>query len=83
MVNLEEITIKVSPEIAKAYRQASEENQEQIQLKITALLQSQMIYSHQEKIRQFRETMDKASQEAQANGLNPEILESILSETNE
>ncbi len=83
MLNLEEITIKVSPEIAQAYRQASEENQEQIQLKITALLQSQMIYSHQEKIRKFRETMDKASQEAQANGLNPEILESILSETNE
>ena len=33
MINLEEITIKVSPEIAEAYRQASKKEQEQIQLK--------------------------------------------------
>jgi ribosomal protein S3AE len=83
MLNLEEITIKVSPEIAQAYRRASQKDQEQIQLKIMALLQSQMISSHQEKIKKLRETMDKASEEAQANGLTPEILEEILAETNE
>ena len=83
MINLEEITIKVSPEIAEAYRQASTKEQEQIQLKIAALMQSQIIYSHPEKINQFRQTMDLASQEAESKGLTPERLESILSETND
>jgi hypothetical protein len=79
----EEITIKVSPEIAQTYSQASPEDQEQIQLKMIALLQAQMMYSHQEKVKKFRETMDKASEEAQANGLTPEILEEILAENND
>jgi hypothetical protein len=83
MLNLEEITIKVSSEIAQAYRLASKQEQEQIQLKISALLQSQMMESWQEKIKKFRETMDLASQEAQTNGLTPEILEQILTETND
>ncbi|ACB51265.1 hypothetical protein cce_1915 [Crocosphaera subtropica ATCC 51142] len=38
MINLEEITIKVSPELAQVYRQASTETQEQIQAKINNLL---------------------------------------------
>jgi hypothetical protein len=83
MINLEEITLKVSSEIAQAYRQASQEELEQIQLKITALLQAQMMSSHQEKLKKFRETMDQASNEAQAKGLTPEILEEILAETND
>jgi hypothetical protein len=83
MINLEEITVKVSSEIAQAYRQSSQEDQEQIQLKITALLQAQMMSSHQEKLAKFRATMDKASEEAQANGLTPEILADLLAETND
>ena len=83
MLNLEEITVKVSSEIAQLYHQVSQEELEQIQLKITALLQAQMISSHQEKLQKFRETMDKASEEAQANGLTPEILEEILTENND
>jgi hypothetical protein len=83
MINLEEITLKVSSEIAQAYRQASEEQLEQIQLKMTALLQAQIIYSHQEKLRKFRETMNQASDEAQDQGLTPEILEEILTETHD
>lgn len=83
MINQEEITIKVPSEIASAYRHASQETQEQIQLKVTALLQAQIMESRKEKLKKFRETMNKASEEAQANGLTPEILESILSETDE
>lgn len=45
-----------------------------------ALLQSQIMSSHQEKLKKFRETMNQASQQAQANGLTPEILEEILNE---
>lgn len=50
MINQEEITIKVSSEIARAYRQASQQEQEQIQLKLSALLQSQVIESRKEKL---------------------------------
>ena len=83
MINLEEITIKISPELAQIYRQASTENQAQIQSKITALLESQIMSYHQEKLKKVRETMDKCSEEAQANGLTPEILKEILADTNE
>ncbi|CCQ65480.1 MULTISPECIES: hypothetical protein [Crocosphaera] len=83
MINLEEITIKISPELAQIYRQASTETQAQIQSKITALLESQIMSYHQEKLKKFRETMDKCSEEAQANGLTPEILKEILADTNE
>ncbi|GBF79990.1 hypothetical protein [Aphanothece sacrum] len=83
MIKQEEITIKVSSEIAQIYRQASQEEQEQLQLKISALLQLQIMESRQQKLKKFRETMDKSSQEAQANGLTPEILEAILSETDD
>lgn len=82
MIELEEITIKVSTEIAQAYRRASQDEQAQLRLKITALLQAQMMESRAEKINKFRATMDLASQEAQANGLTPEILKDILAETN-
>ena len=41
--------IKISPELAQIYRQASTETQAQIQSKITALLESQIMSYHQEK----------------------------------
>lgn len=83
MINSEEITIKVSSDIAQAYRQATIEKQEQMQLKIAALMRSQIAYSQRENIEQFRKTMDLASQEAESKGLTSEILESILSEEND
>ncbi len=83
MKNDGQITIKVTPEIANNYSQASAEDKEQIQLKITALLQSQMLYSYEENLQKFRQTMDQASEEAQANGLTPEILADILAEKND
>jgi glycerate-2-kinase len=79
MITKEEITIKVPFEVAEAYRNATEEEREQLQLKIAAIMQSQFTTKRKEAIARLRNTMDKASQEAQERGLTPEILESILS----
>ncbi|MDJ0621182.1 MAG: hypothetical protein QNJ63_31350 [Calothrix sp. MO_192.B10] len=78
MIYQSEITIKVPSEVAEAYRNATEEVQKQLQLKIAAIIQSQFTTPRQEAIACFRKVMDKASQEAQEQGLTPEILESIL-----
>lgn len=78
MINQEEITIKVSPELAQAYRQASQETQEQIGLKVNAVLSLELENRRKEAVKKLSILMDKASEEAQANGLTPEILEEIL-----
>ena len=80
MINLEEITIKVSPELAKIYRQASTETQAQIQAKINNILSIELENKRQEAVKKLSIVMDKASEEAQANGLNLEILEEILAD---
>lgn len=80
MINLEEITIKVSPELAKIYRKASTETQEEIQEKINNLLIIELENKRQEAVKRLSIVMDKASEEAQANGLTPEILEEILAD---
>ncbi|MGK7887570.1 MAG: hypothetical protein AB4057_23440 [Crocosphaera sp.] len=80
MINLEEITIKVSPELAKIYRQASTETQAQIQAKINNILSIELENQRQEAVKKLSIVMDKASEEAQANGLTPEILEEILAD---
>ncbi|MBE9005026.1 hypothetical protein IQ259_08235 [Fortiea sp. LEGE XX443] len=80
MITKEEIIIKVPSEVAKAYHNASEEERQQLQLKIAAIMQSQFTIPKQECITRLRNIMDKASQEAQERGLTPEILESILND---
>jgi glycerate-2-kinase len=80
MITKEEITIKVPLEVAEAYRNATEEEREQLQLKIATIMQSQFTTSKQEAIARLRNTMDEISQEAQERGLTPEILESILND---
>lgn len=80
MITKEEITIKVPSEVAEAYRNATEEEPEQLQLKITAIMQSQFTTKRLESIAHLRNTMDKASLEAQERGLTPEILKSILND---
>ncbi|MEC4879825.1 MAG: hypothetical protein SAL70_00540 [Scytonema sp. PMC 1070.18] len=80
MITKAEITIKVPSEIAQAYRNATEEQREQLQLKITAIMQSQLTTLRQEAVARLRNTMDKASQEAQERGLTPKILESIVND---
>ena len=82
MNTIEEIIIKVPSNIpsniAEAYRRSTKEEQEQIQLKLALIMESNLLKNSKEALQKLRNTMDKASQEAQANGLTPEILESIL-----
>ena len=80
MITKEEITLKVPYEVAEAYRNASEEEREQLPLKIAAIMQSQFKTHRQEALVRLRNTMDKASLEAQGRGLTPKILESILND---
>ncbi|QLE56059.1 hypothetical protein [Nostoc sp. TCL26-01] len=78
MIIKKEITIKVPSEVAEAYDNATEEEREQLQLKIAAIMQSQFITHRQEAIARLKTTMDKASQEAEERGLTPEILEILV-----
>jgi Holliday junction resolvase-like predicted endonuclease len=68
------ITIQVDPEIAQAFASASPEEQQKIQTLLNQWLKQAMSAS------QLQSTMDQMSQEAQAAGLTPEILESILND---
>ena len=68
------ITIQVDPEAAQAYAAASPEMQWKIQLLLSLHLRDLTLKPR----RSLLETMDELSAEAQANGLTPEILESIL-----
>lgn len=79
MILNEEITIKVPVEIAEAYRNSTEESRQQMELKIRFILEDS-IKSQQERVEKLKKTMDSMSEEAQLNGLTPEILESILRE---
>lgn len=78
MATIEEIIIKVPSDIAEAYRRATKEEQEQIQLKFASIMQLNFFNSRKDAIQRLRNTMDEVSKEAQAKGLTPEILESIL-----
>lgn len=77
MITKEEITIKVPSELAEAYRNASEEEREQIEVRIAVLLKSS-VTSKQEAIANLRQTMDEIGKRVVERGLTPEILESIL-----
>jgi hypothetical protein len=68
------ITIEVDAQTAQAYRAAREEEQ----MKIRALLRLRARELAVEKRRSLDEVMDQASRYAQAKGLTPEILESLL-----
>lgn len=78
MISQEEITIEVSSEVAQAYRNATEQERKELQLKIAAIMQSEFQAKRQSNIANFRNTMDIASREAQSKGLTPEILELVL-----
>jgi hypothetical protein len=78
MATTEEITIKVPSEIAEAYRQATKEEKEQIQLKFASIMQLKLFNSRQDAVQRLRKIMDEVSKEAQAQGLTSEILDSIL-----
>jgi hypothetical protein len=69
------ITIRVSPEAARVYNTATAEQQRKLEvllsLKLTEVARAP---------RPLEEIMDEISREAQARGLTPEALESLLNE---
>ena len=73
---MENITIQVDSEIAKAYREAKPEKQQKIQTFLNIMLQKAV----SQKL--LLDIMEEASQQAIANGITPEILESILKDEN-
>jgi hypothetical protein len=70
------ITIRVSPEAARAYESASADQQR----KLDALLSIRLSEVVQD-TRDLEEIMSEISRNAQERGLTPEILESILNES--
>jgi hypothetical protein len=75
-----EITITVSPDMAEAYRKCPEDERRQMDARIRMVLAASMtaMRSRTEALTTLRQTMDSISQEAIANGLTPEILDTIL-----
>lgn len=68
------ITIEVDADAAKIYAAATPEEQWKMQVLLSLRLRDLTIKPR----RSLREVMDDMSREAQAKGLTPEILESIL-----
>ncbi|MBE9248177.1 MULTISPECIES: hypothetical protein [Nostocales] len=73
---MENITIQVEPEIAKAYREAEPEKQQKIQIFLNIMLQKAVSQ------KPLLDIMEEASQQAIAKGMTTEILESILKDEN-
>ena len=71
----EEITIRVDPEAAQAYRAASEQERRKLDLLLSLRLHDALHPSGS-----LKELMREISRKAQQRGLTPEILESILHE---
>ena len=69
---MENITIQVYPEIAKAYREAEPEKQQNVLLICNLLLQELL------KDTSFEEIVQQIRQETEENGLTPEILQELL-----
>jgi len=71
------IQIKVRSDLANAYEKITEIQRQDIEQKINLILESSLKTIDND-LRELREIMDDISQEAEENGLTPEILESIL-----
>ncbi len=69
---METISIQVDADLAKAFQSAQPEEQQKIQALVSFWLKRAM------NLTSLQNTMDRMSDEAQANGLTPEILQSIL-----
>ncbi len=70
-----EITVRVTPEAARIYEAASEQDRRKIDL-----LLSLQISGIAQPPRPLEQVMREASAEAQARGLTPEILNDLLDE---
>ena len=71
---MENITLQVDSKTAQAYRNADPERKRKIQTLLNAMLKKTV------NEKPLLEIMEEASEEATANGITPEILESILSD---
>ena len=71
----EEITIRVDPEAARAYRAASEEERRKLDLLLSLRLHDALRPSGS-----LKELMRDISHKAQERGMTAEILQSILNE---
>lgn len=69
----EEITLRVSPEAAQAFRQASPEQQLRLETLVSLQLLGKLRSS-----RSLDEIIDDLSRQAQENGLTPQLLEELL-----
>ena len=74
-MNTEEITIRVDPEAARAYRDAPDEQRRKLDLLLSLRLHDALLSGSS-----LKDLMRDISRKAQQRGLTPEILESILRE---
>lgn len=74
--SLDEITIQLDAEAAKAYKSASSDEKNKIRILLSRWLR-ELTSRDKSSLKQL---MDEISDNAQARGLTPEILETILSE---
>jgi hypothetical protein len=72
----EEITIRVDPEAARAYRAASEQERAKLDLLLALRLHDALQAGGS-----LQELMRDISRKAQERGLTPEMLDSILNES--
>jgi uncharacterized protein YbjQ (UPF0145 family) len=79
MAAVEKIAIEVPLAVAEAYRSATEPERLQIATRIGVMLRV-ATGGRQDAIDRLKQTMDEIGNEAVANGLTPEILESILND---
>jgi hypothetical protein len=70
------ISIEVSPETAEAYQSASPEDKERVRILVNLLMKK----PREDNIDFLSKLMDEISDRAEARGLTPEILESLLNE---
>lgn len=69
---MDNITIQVDSELAKAYREAEPEKQENVMIVCNLILKEIL------KNNRFEEIVQQIRQEVKAKGLTPEILEDLL-----
>lgn len=72
----EEITIKVSPNVAQAYQKATERKKQSLATLVSLFLREDL----NEEVDFLGKLMDEISDRAVSRGLTPEILETILNE---
>lgn len=69
---METISIQVDADVARIFQSAQPEQQQKIQALVSLWLKRAM------NVTKLQITMDRMSDEAEVNGLTPEILQSIL-----